>query len=62
MISYTLIITYILLGAPNELIIPDFESKEECQAQIIKSSSALKCQGAKVESTICHKVILNLGS
>lgn len=61
MITYTLIITYILLGAPNELIIPAFENKTDCQIQVVKSTAALKTQGAKVESAICHKVILNLG-
>ena len=59
MITYTLIITYFLLGASNELIIPDFGSKQDCQVQLRQSVSALMSQGASVESTICHKVTLD---
>ena len=58
MITYTLIITYILLGAPNELIVSGFESKPGCQVQLRQSVSDLKSQGATVESAICHRVTL----
>ena len=58
MITYTLIITYLLLGAPNELIIPGFENKTNCQIQLVNSAAALKTQGASVESAICHKVTI----
>ena len=61
MITYTLIITYVLLGAPNELIVPDFESKQDCQIQLRQSVSAIKSQGGTVESAICHKVSLGSG-
>lgn len=61
MISFTLILTYVLLGAPNEIIIPDFENKTDCQIQLDKVSAVLKSQGASVESAICHRVVLDIG-
>ena len=59
MITYTLIITYILLGTPNELVIEGFVDKTSCQIQAVSSSSALRKQDAKVETAICHRVILD---
>lgn len=61
MITYTLIITYVLLGTPNELIISDFGSKPDCQVQLRQSVSALRSQGVSVESAICHRVTLGSG-
>ena len=61
MITFKLIITYILLGAPNELIIPDFANKTDCQIQLVKSAADLRSQGATVESAICHRVVLDTG-
>jgi hypothetical protein len=61
MITYTLIITYFLLGASNELIIPDFGSKPDCQFQLRQSVYDLKSQGATVESAICHRVTIVSG-
>lgn len=61
MISFTLIITYVLLGASNELIIPDFATKTDCQIQVVKSAAALRAQGATVEFAICNRVVLNTG-
>ena len=62
MITFKLIITYILLGAPNELIIPGFANKTDCQIQIVKSAAALKAQGATVKFAICHRVSLDSGN
>ena len=61
MTSFTLIITYILLGVPNGLIIPGFTNKTDYQIQVVNSVTSLKSQGAKVDYAICHRVTLNLG-